>query len=764
MSTAAALPPVDAARRAETLRRELTHHAYRYYVLDDPEIPDAEYDRLFRELEALETAYPSLLSADSPTQRVGGAPLTGFAEVEHRLPMLSLNNALDESEMREFDRRVRRGLGVDAVVYSAEPKLDGLAVSLLYEAGVLMQAATRGDGYRGEDVTAQVRTIQSVPLRLQGAAADLPALLEVRGEVFLTHARFAAINARARASGGKPFANPRNAAAGSLRQLDPRITASRRLSLFCYGVGVLEGGCNGADGFDSHSDALAHIGAWGLPVSPEQRRITGVDACLAYHRDIGRRREGLDYDIDGVVFKVDRRADQETLGFVARAPRWAIAFKFPAREELTIVEAIEFQVGRTGAVTPVARLQPVQVAGVTVSNATLHNMDGVRRKDVRVGDTVFVRRAGDVIPEVVRVLSERRPADAPPVELPAHCPVCGSDVVRAEGEVVARCSGGLFCAAQRKEAIRHFASRRAMDIEGLGDKLIDQLVERDLVHDPSDLYRLGLEDYAGLDRMGEKSAQNLMDALERSRETGLARFIYALGIREVGEATAAALADHFGDLAPLMSAGAADFVRRGVRGVGPKTAAALLDYLAEHPDAKPDDGLAGWLAGLGVRGLNADIAARIAERFDGIAALRAAGPEALRGGEQSLIEGVGPVVAAHIQAFFAQTHNREVIERLLDPALGGIRWRRDEPAASAHAGNEQPLAGKVFVITGTLSRSRDAFKAELQALGAKVTGSVSRNTDYLLAGSEAGSKLQKAESLGVTVLDEGRLRQLIEAR
>jgi len=675
-----------------------------------------------------------------------------------------LNNALDESEMRDFDRRVCRGLGVDAVAYSAEPKLDGLAISLVYEAGLLAQAATRGDGYHGEDVTAQVRTIQSVPLRLQGAGGDIPALLEVRGEVFLTHARFAAINAQARASGGKQFANPRNAAAGSLRQLDPRITASRRLSMFCYGIGVLKGAFSGSDGFDSHSDGLARIGAWGLPVSPEQRRVTGVDACLAYHREMGRRREGLDYDIDGVVFKVDRRADQEALGFVSRAPRWAIAFKFPAQEELTTVETIEFQVGRTGAVTPVARLQPVQVAGVTVSNATLHNMDEVRRKDVRVGDTVFVRRAGDVIPEVVRVLPERRPAGALPVELPVRCPVCGSDVIRAEGEAVARCSGGLFCAAQRKEAIRHFASRRAMDIEGLGDKLIDQLVERDLVHDPSDLYRLGLDDYSGLERMGEKSAQNLLDALERSRETTLARFIYALGIREVGEATAAALADHFGDLAPLMSADATDFVRSGVRGVGPKTAAALLDYLSEHPDAEPEGALGDWLAGLGLRGLNADTAARIAERFDSIAALRAASPEALRGGGQSMIEGVGPIVAAHIQAFFAQPHNREVIERLLDPELGGIRWRRPEADAGAHAASERPLAGKVFVITGTLSRPRDAFKAELQALGAKVTGSVSRNTDYLLAGSEAGSKLEKAEALGVTVVDEAQFQRLIGAR
>jgi DNA ligase (NAD+) len=599
-------------QRAEALRSALNHHNYRYYVLDDPEIPDAEYDRLMRELQAIERAHPDLLTPDSPTQRVGAAPLTAFAEIEHRMAMLSLNNALDEAEMREFDRRVRQGLGVDQVVYSAEPKLDGLAISLVYEHGLLAVAATRGDGYRGEDVSAQVRTIQAVPLRLRDDRAAVPALLEVRGEVFLTHASFAAINAKARASGGKVFANPRNAAAGSLRQLDPRVTAARRLTLFCYGLGALADEAVAVDAFDSHSESLRRIADWGLPVSPEQRRVTGVDACISYHQELGRRRDQLDYDIDGVVFKVDRRADQDRLGFLSRAPRWAIAYKFPAQEELTIVEAVEFQVGRTGAVTPVARLEPVRVGGAMVSNATLHNMDEVSRKDVRVGDTVFVRRAGDVIPEVVRVLPERRPAGARLVQLPAHCPVCGSDVVRADGEVVARCSGGLFCAAQRKELIRHFASRRAMDIEGLGDKLIDQLVERGMVHDPSDLYRLGLDDYASLERMASKSAQNLLDALERSRDTTLARFIYALGIREVGEATAIALANHFGDLAPLMEARDSDFLRSGIRGVGPKT-------------------------------------------------------------------------AAHILAFFAQAHNREVIERLLDPRVGGIHWPRVDTQAKTQS-------------------------------------------------------------------------------
>ncbi|KAA6184662.1 NAD-dependent DNA ligase LigA [Thiohalocapsa marina] len=680
--------PADASRRAEALRRELTHHNYRYYVLDDPEIPDAEYDRLFRELQALEQAHPELRTPDSPTQRVGAEPLSAFAEVAHRRPMLSLANALNEDEMRDFDRRVRESLGLEQVVYSAEPKLDGLAISMVYEQGVLVQAATRGDGHRGEDVTAQVRTIRCVPLRLRTADGEAPPeLLDVRGEAFLSHASFEAVNAEARRSDGKVFANPRNAAAGSLRQLDPKVTASRRLSLFCYGIGLVDAALAETDAFASHTDSLRRLAAWGLPVSPEQRRLVGVEACIAYHRDMGRRRDGLDYDIDGVVLKVDGRQQQERLGFVSRAPRWAIAYKFPAQEELTRVQAVEFQVGRTGAVTPVARLEPVSVGGVTVSNATLHNMDEVARKDVRVGDTVFVRRAGDVIPEVVRVLPERRPPGAAPVQLPRQCPVCGSDVVRAEGEAVARCSGGLVCAAQRREAIKHFASRRAMDIEGLGDKLVEQLVERDLVHDPSDLYRLDLNTLADLERMGRKSAQNLLDALQRSRHTTLARFIHALGIREVGETTAAALASHFGDLSPLLSASEAELVEAGV-------------------------------------------------------------------------PGIGPIVAAHLASFFAQPHNRAVIERLLDPDLGGIHW--DSPAPSASADTEaRPLAGQTVVITGTLSRPRDQVKAQLQALGAKVTGSVSSKTDFVVAGSDAGSKLDKAQALGVRILDEDGLEQLL---
>ncbi|MBK5930500.1 NAD-dependent DNA ligase LigA [Halochromatium salexigens] len=694
--------PAPEREQAEHLRRALEHHNHRYYVLDDPEIPDAEYDRLLRELQALEARYPELVTPDSPTQRVGAEPLASFAEVEHRLPMLSLSNALDEHELREFDRRVREGLGTDQVRYSAEPKLDGLAISLCYEDGVLVQAATRGDGHRGEEVTAQVRTIQSVPLRLRELEREdrWPALLEVRGEVFLTYERFAAINARAQREGGKVFANPRNAAAGSLRQLDPRVTAARGLSLFCYGLGAI----GGAPWSESHSDSLARIARWGLPVSPEQRSVEGIEGCIAYLTAIGERRERLAYAIDGVVYKVDAFAQQRVLteqaekrrkGAENRNPAWAIAYKFPAQEELTTVEAVAFQVGRTGALTPVARLAPVSIAGAMVANATLHNMDEIQRKDVRVGDTVYVRRAGDVIPEVVRVLPERRPSDTVPVRLPAHCPVCGSDVLRVEGEAVARCTGGLFCAAQRKEAIKHFASRRAMDIEGLGDKLVEQLVDRGLVADPADLYGLTLEQLSGLERMGEKSAANLLAVLDQSRHTTLARFIHALGIREVGETTARALAEHFRD----------------------------LDALIEAPEAA-----------------------------------------------LLLIEGIGPVVAAQIQAFFAQPHNREVIAKLRAPALGAITWERPvEPedareGGAAGAVTSHPLAGKTVVITGTLDRPRDAIKAQLEALGAKVTTSLSKKTDWLIAGAEPGDKkLIKAKELGVEIIGGERLADLMGA-
>ncbi|NBC14766.1 MAG: NAD-dependent DNA ligase LigA, partial [Gammaproteobacteria bacterium] len=560
-------------------------------------------------------------------------------------------------------------------------------------------------------------------------------------------------------AGQTPFKNPRNAAAGSLRQLDPAVTATRPLTMFCYGFGAVEGGDLGP----TQSGALSAFRDWGLRVSPESRVVTGAAGCIDYHRRIGERRDALDYEIDGVVFKVDDLKAQRELGFRARDPVWAIAYKYPAREEQTVVRAVEFQVGRTGAVTPVARLAPVDVAGVTVANATLHNIDEVHRKDVRAGDTVMIRRAGDVIPEVVAVVESRRPPGTEPVRLPAHCPVCGSDVIRAEGEAVARCSGGLTCAAQRKEALKHFASRRAMDIDGLGDKLIEQLVEQGMVHDPADLYALGVDDYSGLERMAQKSARNLVDALDRSRQTTLARFIYALGIREVGAATAQALAAHFRNLKPLMAADLDTFIvaEPGIEGVGEKTAAALLAWLQAHPDADPGaQPFADWLAGLGIRGLRPAAAARIAERWPDVAALRQARVAELQGGKRSLVEGVGPVVAAHIVSFFDQPHNRAVIDKLLSPHIGAITW--EAPAAVVAEGAGQPLAGKTFVITGTLSRPRDAVKTRLEALGAKVTGSISGNTDYLLAGADAGSKRAKAESLGVEILDEDALAALTE--
>ncbi len=661
--------------QAQRLREQIEHHNYQYYVLDSPQVPDSEYDRLFGRLQELEAEYPELVTPDSPTQRVGGTPLAAFDEVEHRVPMLSLENALSPEAMVEFDRRVRNRLERDdEVTYAAEPKLDGLAVSLCYEGGRLVQAATRGDGTRGENVTQNVRTISSIPLRLLGKG--WPPLLEVRGEIFMPKKGFEKLNRHQRESGEKTFVNPRNAAAGSLRQLDPRITARRPLAMFCYGLGKVDGHAMGS----THSASMALLKGWGLPISPELRVVTGLEACSAYFADIGARRSTLPYDIDGVVFKVDSVADQKALGFVSRAPRWAVAQKFPAQEELTVVEAVEFQVGRTGAVTPVARLRPVFVGGVTVSNATLHNMDEVQRKDVRVGDTVFVRRAGDVIPEVVRVLPERRPPGAQEVTMPAHCPVCGSEIERLEGESVARCSGGLYCAAQRREAVKHFASRRALDIEGLGDKLVEQLVEQDLIGDPADLFTLSVDTLAGLERMGEKSAQNLVAALARGAVTTLPRFLYALGIREVGEATAQALARQFGSLDAIRSA--------------------TEDELQQTPD-------------------------------------------------------VGPVVARHLFTFLRQPHNLEVIAKL---RAAGVSWPETGPAPAA---GQLPLAGKILVLTGTLSQPRDLVKERLQALGARVSGSVSKKTDYLIAGEEAGSKLAKAQALGVAVLDEQGLLDLM---
>jgi DNA ligase (NAD+) len=667
--------PQDIRRRCAELREAIDHHSYRYYVLDSPEIPDAEYDRLMRELQDLEARYPELVTPDSPTQRVGAGPLPEFGEVVHEVPMLSLGNAFSEQEVLDFDRRVRERLGVDEVEYAAETKLDGLAVSLLYEDGQLVSGATRGDGMRGEDVTQNVRTIHAVPLRLRGKGC--PRILEVRVEVFMTLDGFHRLNEEQRKRGEKVFVNPRNAAAGSLRQLDPRITAARPLTLFCYGVGRVE-----PEGRlpDRHSEVLKALKGWGLRVSSLVKVVRGVRGCLDYYGEVGRQRQTLGYDIDGVVYKVNRVEQQSALGFVSRAPRWAIAHKYPAQEEVTRVLDVEFQVGRTGALTPVARLEPVFVGGVTVSNATLHNMDEIERKDVRTGDAVIVRRAGDVIPEVVSVLPDRRSARARRITLPAVCPVCGSQVVRPEGEVVARCSGGLVCPAQRKEAIRHFASRRAMDIEGLGDKLVDQLVERGLVDTVADLYQLTVEQLAGLERMAEKSAANLAEALARSKDTTLARFLYALGIRDVGETTARALAAHFGSLDRTMEADA----------------------------------------------------------------------EALQ-----MVSDVGPVVAQHVASFFHESHNRQVIERLRE---AGLHWPEAEPKASG----EQPLAGLTFVLTGALeSMTRDEAKERLEALGAKVSGSVSGKTRYVVAGADPGSKLAKAQELGVEILDERGLLELL---
>jgi DNA ligase (NAD+) len=660
--------------QAATLREQLNHHNYRYYVLDDPEVPDAEYDRLFRELQALEERYPALVSSDSPTQRVGAKPLAAFAEVQHVVPMLSLGNAFDDAEVLAFGRRVSEKLGMDDVAFTVEPKLDGLAISLLYENGVLVRAATRGDGMTGEDVTQNVRTIKSIPLHLLGD--DYPRRLEVRGEIYMPKAGFEALNERQRAAGEKPFANPRNAAAGSLRQLDSKIAATRPLAIFCYGVGQVEEG----DVPDSHGAILQRLKDWGLRVCPEIETVQGIEACLVFYRRIGEQRDALPYDIDGVVYKVDNLAQQQVLGFVSRAPRWAIAHKFPAQEAITQLLGIDVQVGRTGALTPVARLKPVEVGGVTVTNATLHNQDEIERMDLRfdgeVGDTVVVYRAGDVIPKVASVVVSQRPERLKHIEyfkIEPKCPECGSDVEREEGEAIMRCSGGLFCPAQRKQAIKHFASRRAMDIEGLGDKLVDQLVDAGLVENPAGLYQLSLETVAGLERMAEKSAQNLLDALEKSKSTTLARFLFALGIREVGETTAQNLANHYRSLGAIMQAD------------------------EENLQTVPD---------------------------------------------------VGPIVAAHVVTFFKQPHNREVVEQLL---AQGVHW----PTIEMVETKALPLAGKTIVLTGTLTQmGRSEAKEQLQKLGAKVAGSVSKKTDLVIAGEAAGSKLEKAESLGVETMDE----------
>lgn len=679
---------VTVADRVHWLRAQLHHHAHRYHVLDAPEIPDAEYDKLFQELQALEAAHPELASPDSPTRRVGAPALEHFSPVRHAVPMLSIRTETDNeaSGAEAFDARIRRELGLgpdDApVVYVAELKFDGLAINLRYEQGVLVQAATRGDGEVGEDVTQNIRTIGQIPLRLRGQA---PPVLEVRGEVYMRRGDFEALNERQRqkiaqgAKNEKTFVNPRNAAAGAVRQLDPAIAAQRPLSFFAYGLGQVQL-APGELAPDSHHGWLMRLRDWGFPVAEQTRLAQGAAELVAFHRAMGQGRDALPFDIDGVVYKVNSLALQKQLGFVTREPRWAVAHKYPAQEQLTQVLAIDVQVGRTGKLTPVAKLAPVFVGGVTVTNATLHNEDEARRKDVRVGDTVVVRRAGDVIPEVVSVVLDKRVHDGALFTMPRSCPICGSAAVREEGEADYRCTGGIFCPAQRKEAILHFAHRRAVEIEGLGDKLVEQLVDAQLVRNLADLYRLGFSALAHLERMGEKSAHNLVAAIEKSKQTTLARFIFGLGIRHVGEATAKELARHFGQLDALMDAS-----------------------------------------------------------------------------EEQLLEvaDVGPVVAQSIRTFFAQPHNREVVEQLR--ALG-LSWPEGEPAARAVL----PLSGKTLVITGTLpTLSRDEAKDRIEAAGGKVAGSVSKKTDYLVAGAEAGSKLAKAQELGVPILDEAQLMELL---
>jgi len=662
------------------LRTTLRHHEYLYHVMDTPEIPDAEYDRLMVQLRELESAHPDLITPDSPTQRVGAAPLAAFEQVRHEVPMLSLDNTFDEAGFLAFNKRVQDRLkSTDELTYCCELKLDGLAVSLLYEDGLLVRAATRGDGTTGENITANVRTIHAIPLRLHGD--NIPARVEVRGEVFITESGFEKLNEEARRTGAKVFANPRNAAAGSLRQLDPRITAKRPLTFFCYGFGLLEGGEMPA----SHWQRLQQFKAWGLPVTDRIRLAHSADEVLAFYRQVEQERPSLGFDIDGVVIKVDSQAQQEQLGFVARAPRWAVAFKFPAQEQMTFVRDVEFQVGRTGAITPVARLEPVQVAGVVVSNATLHNADEIARLGLRIGDKVVIRRAGDVIPQVVNVVESERPAETREIVFPGHCPVCGSDVERVEGEVVTRCTGGLICGAQRKEALKHFVSRRAMDVDGMGDKIIDQLVEKEYVLTPADLFRLTAGKLTGLDRMGPKSAQNVVDALEKAKSTTLARFLYALGIREVGEATAANLANHFGELEKVMNAD--------------------LDALIEVQD-------------------------------------------------------VGKVVATHVRNFMDEESNRAVIRDLTEEI--GVHWPQVEVINVEEI--DSPFAGKTVVLTGSLSQmNRDDAKERLVALGAKVSGSVSKKTDLLIAGEAAGSKLAKAQELGIPVIDEAEMIRLLGA-
>lgn len=673
MSSLSLFPDISA--ELEQLRSDINYHNHRYHSLDAPEISDAEYDRLMQRLKNLEAEYPELITPDSPTQRVGSAPLSEFVTVVHEMPMLSLDNAFSDEDLLAFNKRLQDRLkSTEEIEFACEVKLDGIAVSLLYRDGILVRGATRGDGTNGEDITQNVRTIASIPLRLLGEG--YPSLIEVRGEIYMPKAGFNVFNEKALVAGEKLFVNPRNAAAGSLRQLDSRITAARPLEMCAYSVGLVEGG----DVPNRHTDILQSLQAWGFLINRELQTAKNIDECLQYYRRIQEKRSALAYDIDGIVFKVNSRKLQEELGFISRAPRWAVAYKFPAQEETTLLQDVEFQVGRTGAVTPVARLQPVFVGGVTVSNATLHNRDEINRLGIKIGDTVVVRRAGDVIPQIVAVIESKRPADARDIIFPTHCPVCGSPVETLPGEAVARCDGGLICAAQRKEAIKHYVSRKAMNVEGLGDKLVEQLVDLNMINTIADIYSLSREQLANLERMGEKSADNILAALETSKKTTLAKFIYALGIREVGESTARNFAKHFGTFGAFASADELNLQQ---------------------------------------------------------------------------VTDVGPVVAHFVFEFFQQENNSQAIEQL---KAAGIHWP-DEVATATDA----PLLGLTYVLTGSLEIfSRDDAKAHLLALGAKVSGSVSAKTDYVVAGLGAGSKLQKAEELGIKVLTEEDLLALLK--
>lgn len=661
-------------KRVNTLREEISSHNYSYYVLDNPEVPDSEYDRLLNELSNIEQQYPELITTDSPTQRVGATPLDSFSEVQHEVPMLSLGNAFSEQDMNDFDRRVRESVEKENIEYAAEPKLDGLAISLLYENGLLVRAATRGDGRTGEDVTLNIRTIDAIPLKLRGK--NFPELIEVRGEVVMPKAGFNKLNRQQLEKGEKPFVNPRNAAAGSLRQLDPRITATRPLSFYSYGIGLIEGMTLP----NKHSEMMEKLKSWGLRINPESKVVKGVKGCINYYEKLASKRNNLPDEIDGIVYKVDNIKFQNIMGFVSRAPRWAIARKFPAQEEMTKLNDIEIQVGRTGALTPVARLEPVFVGGVTVSNATLHNQDEIDRLDIGIGDYVIVRRAGDVIPQIVSIVKSKRKGKIKRYKLPKTCPVCGSETARNEDEAVTFCTGGLYCEAQRKEAIKHFASRRAMNVDGLGDKLVEQLVDEGLIHTIADLYKLNVEQLIQLERSGEKSAKNLVASLEKSKKTTLARFIFSLGIHSIGETTAQTLANHFTTLENII-------------------------------DANEEKLLA--------------------------------------------VADVGPIVAENLMTFFKQEHNIEVVNQL---RAAGINW----PKIKKKSVDEQPLAGKTFVVTGTLeTMGRNDAKAALQGLGAKVSGSVSKKTDYVVVGENPGSKATKAAELGVTILDEKALTELL---